>query len=93
MKLIWTETAITDRHTIYDYIELDNPLAAVELDDLFTTAAKRLTVNPKLGKPGRILGTRELVVHQSYFIVYEITNDILVILAVVHSRQQWPNND
>lgn len=91
MQLIWAKTAITDRHTIYDYIELNNPAAAAELDELFSLAAKRLITNPKLGKTGRVLGTRELVVHQHYFLVYEHTQDTIIILAVVHTRKLWPS--
>ena len=32
VKLIWANTAINDRQSIYDYIELDNPIAANHLD-------------------------------------------------------------
>ena len=59
--LYWTTEAIQDRHDIYDYIEADNPSAALELDELFAEKASRLLEHPGLGRPGRVSGTRELV--------------------------------
>lgn len=35
MELHWTLDAIQDRERIYDYIEADNPSAALALDELF----------------------------------------------------------
>lgn len=90
MRLVWTEPAIADRHAIYDHIEADNPAAAARLDARFAQTANRLRDHPEMGRPGRIPGTRELVVHPRYLIVYEIAGDTVVILAVVHTSRQWP---
>jgi plasmid stabilization system protein ParE len=60
MKLVWTNSALEDRRTIYDYIDAENPRAAAELDELFKQAADRLCIYPKMGRPGRVPGTREL---------------------------------
>lgn len=65
MELFWTPEAINDRDAIYDYIEADNPTAALALDELFEEKAGRLLDHPGLGRPGRIAGTRELVAHQN----------------------------
>lgn len=40
------------------------------MDELFGYAAVRLSEHPKMGKPGRVAGTRELIPHESYRIVY-----------------------
>ena len=45
---------------------------------------------PKLGRPGKILGTRELIPHESYRLVYEISEGTVWILALVHTARQWP---
>ena len=50
MKLYWTLEAIADRDAIFDYIEADNPAAALALDELFSEKAERLTDHPKLGR-------------------------------------------
>ncbi|WPX44713.1 MULTISPECIES: type II toxin-antitoxin system RelE/ParE family toxin [unclassified Undibacterium] len=58
MKLFWTREATQDREDIYDYIEADNPAAALALDELFTEKAGRLVNHPSLGRLGRVAGTR-----------------------------------
>ena len=91
MKLSWTPEAIADRDAIFDYIEADNPAAAAALDELFSEKAERLTDHPKLGRPGRVEGTRELVVHENYILVYDIVEDLTRILRVLHAARQWPS--
>jgi toxin ParE1/3/4 len=66
MELFWTPEARQDRDEIYDYIEADNPTAALALDELFAEKAGRLVDHTGLGRPGRVTGTRELVAHQNY---------------------------
>ena len=91
MKLSWTPEAIADRDAIFDYIEADNPAAAAAHDELFSEKAERLTDHPKLGRPGRVEGTRELVVHENYILVYDIVGDLTRILRVLHAARQWPS--
>ena len=45
---------------IDDYIEADNPVAALALDELFSEKANSLVHHPDIGRPGRVIGTREL---------------------------------
>ncbi len=90
MKLYWAAEAIADRFDIYDYIEADNPDAAVVLDELFSKAAERLQIHPMLGRAGRVDGTRELVAHENYILVYDIAGDKVRVLRVLHAARQWP---
>ena len=90
MKLFWTLEAIQDRDEIYDYIEADNPVAALALDELFSEKASRLVDHPDLGRPGRIAGTRELVAHRHYVLVYDVVGDLVRVLRVLHTARQWP---
>ena len=90
MKLVWTREAIADRDSIYDYIEVGNPAAALALDDLFSEKAKQLIDHPKLGRNGRIAGTREWIAHENYIMVYDLTSDTIRILRVLHAARQWP---
>ena len=73
MELFWTPEAIHDREVIYDYIEADNPVAALALDELFEEKAGRLVDHPGMGRIGRVMGTRELVAHKNYILVYDVT--------------------
>lgn len=86
----WTPEAITDREAIYDYIEADNPAAALALDELFEQKASRLIDHPQMGRKGREAGTRELVAHRNYILVYDVTADSVRILRVLHTARQWP---
>ncbi|WP_337048008.1 type II toxin-antitoxin system RelE/ParE family toxin [Serratia liquefaciens] len=92
MKLKWTDPAIADRMAIYDYLASKDPIAAAEIDALISAAASQLSRNPSSGKVGRVSGTREWVIHHFYLLIYEVKNDLLIILAVVHSRRQWPKD-
>ncbi len=90
MRIRWTPEARQDRINIWDYIAQDDPAVAVRLDELFSTSVNRLSTHPNLGHVGMIEGTRELIPHQSYRIVYEIYQDTVWILTVVHTARQWP---
>ena len=93
MRVVWTPEAETDRLEIGDYIALDSPRAAARIDALFDAAVLRLTDFPQMGRPGAIAGTRELVPHPSYVIVYEIRDDGIWIVSVHHGARQWPPAD
>lgn len=90
MKVIWTPEAEQDRDNIWLYISADNPRAAVRMDELFSDAAARLLDQPKIGRPGEIPGTRELIPHENYRLVYELDGDVAWILALIHTSRQWP---
>ncbi len=92
-ELRWTLEAIQDREAIYDYVEADNPIAALALDELFEEKAGRLIDHPGLGRLGRIAGTRELVAHQNYILIYDVTGDLVRMLRVLHAARQWPLPD
>ncbi|MDR0276063.1 MAG: type II toxin-antitoxin system RelE/ParE family toxin [Burkholderiaceae bacterium] len=90
MKLIWAPSARRDRREIREYIERDNPAAALAMDQLFERKAAALLEHPRLGRRGRVAGTRELVVHQNYILIYDLTDDLARILRVLHGARQWP---
>jgi addiction module RelE/StbE family toxin len=92
VRVVWTPEALQDRIDIWDYIATDNPHAATRMDDLFSESASRLTEHPKLGRPGKIPGTRELVAHEHYRMVYEIAidSDTVWILTLIHTARCWP---
>jgi toxin ParE1/3/4 len=90
MRVFWASVAEQDRADIIDYISQDNPLAAIRMDELFAEAAGRLADHPHLGKAGQIPGTRELIAHESYRLVYEARGDTVWILALVHTARMWP---
>lgn len=90
MKVLWSASAEQDRADIVDGIGLDNPLAAIRMDELFAAAANRLVQHPMLGHAGIVPGTRELIPHESYRLVYEVEGDNVWVLALVHTARSWP---
>ena len=90
MKVFWASIAEQDRTDIIDHISNDSPLAAIRMDELFAEAAARLSDDPHLGKTGQIPGTRELIPHENYRLVYEVQGEVVWILALVHTARRWP---
>ena len=93
MRLFWTHDAVDDRRAIYDYVEADNPRAALTLDELFSDRVQHSIDHPGLGRVGRITGTRELVVHKNYILIYDTTAEQVRNLRVLHAARQWPPAD
>jgi plasmid stabilization system protein ParE len=90
MWVLWSLAAELDRADMLDFIALDNPLAAIRMDELFGAAVGRLAEHPLMGRPGQVPGSRELIPHESYRLVYEVQADTLWILALVHTARLWP---
>ena len=90
MRVVWTPEAQQDRADIWNYIAADNPPAAARIDERFSDAAARLARHPMLGQSGKIPGTRELIPHESYRLVYEIDGETVWILTLVHTARKWP---
>ncbi|MGN8123794.1 type II toxin-antitoxin system RelE/ParE family toxin [Pseudomonas sp. 22082] len=90
MKIIWTKTATKEREKIWDYLHSVNPKAAVDMDNRFSEAVIRISQNPEIGPAGIIAGTREIIPHQSYRLVYQLEDDAAWILALVHTARLWP---
>lgn len=86
----WSSAARADLLVIVDYISDDNPDAAQRLKDDIETKAAQLPARPALYRPGRIAGTREMVVRANYIIVYAADALAVRILRILHAAQQWP---
>jgi addiction module RelE/StbE family toxin len=92
MRLEWSAFAIEDRDAIFDYIEEDSPHAAVVVDDRIRVQVRQLLQFPETGRPGRIEGTRELVISRTpYIVAYRIAGNTVRILRVLHGAQLWPD--
>jgi addiction module RelE/StbE family toxin len=93
VKLVWARPAHADRKKIREYIAQHAPAAALALDELFSEKAGLLLDHPDLGRTGRVPGTRELVAHRNYILVYDTADDVvrvLRVLRVLHAARQWP---
>jgi addiction module RelE/StbE family toxin len=91
MNVAWLEDALSGMKLIYDYIAVDNPTAAYETIRNIRIIADRLSDYPLMGRPGRVSGTRELVIQGTAYIVpYRLKKDRVEILNVFHGAQDWP---
>jgi len=88
--LVWRAGALDDLETIISYIADRNAAAAERLQLAIESCAEGLPEHPFLYRPGRVAGTREAVVHPNYILIYGVRADTVEIIAVVHSRQQYP---
>lgn len=91
MNVEWAAHAIEDRNEVFDYLESENPQAALSVDERIETQISQLIQFPERGRPGRVEGTRELVISGTpYIAAYRVTAAIRI-LRILHSAQQWPN--
>lgn len=89
-QLLWHASAREDVIDIITYIAARDPAAARRMRDLFDSAIRPLAKHPFLFRPGRVEGTRELVAHPNYIIVYRVTDTAVHIVSVLHARRQYP---
>lgn len=92
MRLRWTRLAGADLEAIAEYIGQDSPAAAVRVVlELIDQAEKLLSRHTALGRPGRVVGTRELVIQGlPYIIPYRVRDNTIEILRVLHTSRRWP---
>ena len=74
------------------YIEQRNPEGAQRVVLAIYAAVRRIAGAPHLGRPGRVARTRELVVARTpYIVAYSVVDDQIIVLAVIHGAQEWPD--
>jgi len=92
LRLRWTRLAELDLDEIAEYIGQDSPAAAARVVlELIDQVEVLLPGHPAIGRPGRVLGTRELVVgNLPYIIAYRVRDKDVEILRVLHTSRAWP---
>ena len=91
MTVVWSPLAISHLADLRAHIARDHPEAAGRVAMALLSAVDHLAAFPNLGRPGRVSGTRELVVPDTpYVIPYRVRGARLEIVAVFHGRQRWP---
>ncbi len=92
MRIVWSLFAIEDREAIFAYIEADSSRAAARIDDGIEAQVELLATSPEVGRPGRVSGTRELVIQRTpYVAAYRVEAESIRVLRVLHGAQQWPD--
>ena len=91
MRIKWLRRALVNLDDEATYLAQDSPkLAAEFVAHLFASTAM-LADHPQMGRPGRVPGTRELVVTRfSYILPYRVRGETVEILRVFHTARKWP---
>jgi plasmid stabilization system protein ParE len=91
MKAVWSPRAIRHLAAIREYIAKESDGNAALVAGRIPEAIEILRTQPQMGRPGRLAGTRELVVSGTPYIVpYRVKHERLELLAVFDGRRQWP---
>jgi len=92
MRVEWTAAALANFEEQFDYTAREDPLAAGRTFSHLIDVVEGLARFPSMGHPGRIPGTRELVVSGTPFVVaYQVLGQTVEVLRVLHAAQKWPS--
>ena len=91
MKIKLTKLAAQDLQSTKDYISQDKPNAATAVINRVIEAIENIVTFPGMGRAGRVPRTKELVVSGTpLIIVYQVKQDTLYIVRVIHTARKWP---
>lgn len=92
MRISWDPKALAALEAAGMYIAEDDPTAASRLAQRIFEAVDSLIPYPLLGRAGRVVGTRELVISRTpYIAVYRMRGQAIEVLAVLHTARAWPD--
>lgn len=91
MKVVWSRRAVRHLVSLREYIAKDSEQNAALVAKRILDSVELLQTQPDMGRPGRVLGTIELVIPETPFIIpYRVHRDRLELIAVFHGHQKWP---
>jgi len=91
MQVRWTRKALINLDAAVEYIARDNASAAKKVARKIWNSSQMLGDQPGIGRPGRVAGTRELVIADLPFILpYTEKDGVIFILRVIHTSMRWP---
>jgi toxin ParE1/3/4 len=91
MRVRWTTDAADDLERICDHIARDRPDSARRVAQSVVERIDSLETFPRLGRVGRVHGTREISFPPLPFVaVYELREEQIIVLRVLHGAQRWP---
>ncbi|MCB8874127.1 type II toxin-antitoxin system RelE/ParE family toxin [Acidisoma silvae] len=90
LPIRWREEALEELERLIFEIAQSNPRSAAHLRDRIVSVVLPLSKHPYLYRTGRVPGTRELVAHPNYIVVYKIQPHHIEIISVIHARRRYP---
>ncbi|HGS6999755.1 TPA: type II toxin-antitoxin system RelE/ParE family toxin [Klebsiella pneumoniae] len=86
----WTDNAKQSLYALIGFIAEQNPFAAESLLHQIEDSTLPATSHPYIFRSGRVHGTREIVAHPNYVVVYRVQAECIEVLDVLHARQEYP---
>jgi toxin ParE1/3/4 len=94
VNIRWTTKAIHNLEMIEQYIAAENPQAAITTIDKIINAVELIADHPAAGRPGRVIGTRELIITGTpYLIPYRVKQQQVEIIRILYGAMIWPTKD
>lgn len=90
LPLIWSEKALDELEALTTYIARFNEPAALAMQERIERSVLPARTYPEMFRAGRVSGTREVVAHPNYIVVYTIREGTIFVLSVIHARQKYP---
>jgi toxin ParE1/3/4 len=91
VRVRWLKRALKNLDEEAEYVARDNPQAAARIVERIATSIDRLATHPASGRPGRVPGTRELVISGTPYVVpYRVRHETVEILRVFLAARRWP---
>jgi toxin ParE1/3/4 len=91
LRIRWTSRASAQLEAAFDFVAEENVSAAEKQLNIIERAIEQLANFPEMGRPGRVYGTRELVIQSTpYIAAYRLKGSIVEILALLHGARRWP---
>ena len=91
MIVKWLRTALHNLDEEISYISREDEELAFKIYQYIRDRVNYLRTSPNMGRPGRVFGTREIVLdHYPYIIPYRVKDDAVEILRVFHTSRKQP---
>jgi toxin ParE1/3/4 len=92
LLIVWRKRARKNLAAIIEFIANENPAAAIKIKGIIESSILPVAEHPYIYKTGRESGTRELVAHPNFIIVYRVTSTSIEVVSVLHARQEYPKS-
>jgi addiction module RelE/StbE family toxin len=90
VRVVWTRAAVSDLQAVRRVVEERDARAARNVAVRIRDATRLLAEHPAVGRPGRVAGTRELLVPRTpYILPYRVVGEVLEVLRVLHWERRW----
>ena len=91
MRILWLRKALRNLDEEGAYLAQQSPQAARLFVETVNSSVNRLAEYPAMGRPGRVAGTRELVLPDfPYRIPYRIRDNAVEVLRIFHASRKPP---